>query len=55
MTVAVLGKERDRIADIETDILCATGALIGVQLFPAKAHEKRTGFMHEIRLDGIDL
>jgi predicted nucleotidyltransferase len=49
------GNERDRIADIETDILCDTGALISAQLFPAKAHEKRTGFMLEIRLDGIDL
>jgi predicted nucleotidyltransferase len=47
--------ERRRLAEIETDILYDTGALISSQVFPAKAHERRTGFMHEVRLDGIDL
>jgi uncharacterized protein len=47
--------ERRRIAEIETRLLYDTGALINAQVFPAKAYERRTGFMHEIRLDGVDL
>jgi predicted nucleotidyltransferase len=47
--------DRRRVAEIEADILYETGALISAQLFAAKAHEKRTGFMLEVRLDGIDL
>ena len=47
--------DRRRIAEIETEIIYQTGAVISAQLFPAKAYEKRTGFMLEVRLDGIDL
>jgi len=47
--------DRRRIAEIETDILYETGMFISAQLFPAKAYDKRTGFMLEVRLDGIDL
>jgi predicted nucleotidyltransferase len=48
-------KEVDRIVEIETDILFDTGAVINTHAFPAKAYEQRTGFMHEVRQDGVDL
>jgi predicted nucleotidyltransferase len=48
-------KEVDRIAAITTDILIDTGELINAMVFPAGAYRERTGFMHEVRLDGIDL
>jgi uncharacterized protein len=47
--------ETRRIVEIETGILFDTGAVINAHAFPAKAYEKRTGFMHELRLDGVDL
>ena len=47
--------DRRRVAEIETAIVYENGAVISAQLFPAKAYEKRTGFMLEVRLDGIDL
>ena len=48
-------READRIVDIEVDILYGTGEVINALLFPAGAYEQRTGFMHELRLDGLDL
>jgi uncharacterized protein len=48
-------KEVKKIVEIETDILFDTGAVINTHAFLAKAYEERTGFMHELRLDGIDL
>jgi predicted nucleotidyltransferase len=48
-------KEVDRIVAITTDILIDTGELINAMVFPAGAYRERTGFMHEVRLDGIDL
>jgi predicted nucleotidyltransferase len=48
-------KEVDRIVEIETDILMDTGEVINAMVFPADAYRERTGFMHEVRLDGIDL
>lgn len=48
-------KEIRRIVEIETDILMDAGAVINAQPFASRAYERRTGFMHEIRLDGIDL
>jgi uncharacterized protein len=48
-------KEIDRIVQIETDILFDTGAVINAHALPAEAYEQRTGFMHEVRLDGVDL
>jgi len=48
-------KEVKRIVEIETDILFDTGEVINAHAFPAKAYEQRTGFMHELRLDGVDL
>lgn len=47
--------EAGRIVEIATQILMDTGEVINPQVFPAKAYEKRTGFMHEVRLDGVDL
>ncbi len=48
-------REVDRIVEIETDILMDTGEVINAMAFPAGAYRERTGFMHEVRLDGIDL
>jgi predicted nucleotidyltransferase len=48
-------KEVDRIVVITTNILIDTGELINAMVFPAGAYRERTGFMHEVRLDGIDL
>lgn len=47
--------EVHRIVEIETEILMDTGAVISAIPFPAGAYRERTGFMHEVRLDGIDL
>ena len=48
-------READRIADIGTDILFDTGEVINALPLSAGAYNQRTGFMHEMRLDGIDL
>jgi predicted nucleotidyltransferase len=47
--------ERDRLADVETEILYDTGAVINAVPFSAGAYQERTGFMHELRRDGLDL
>ena len=47
--------EADRVADMATDILCDTGAVINALPFPAGAYNQRTGFMREVRADGLDL
>lgn len=47
--------EADQIVGVETDILYDTGAVINALPFPAGAYRERTGFMHEVRLDGLDL
>src|ERR1700745_3462881 len=47
--------EMDRLADVETDIVYDTGAVINALAFPAGAYRERTGFMHELRRDGFDL
>jgi len=47
--------EVDRLADAETDILYDTGAVINALAFPDGAYRERTGFMHELRRDGLDL
>jgi uncharacterized protein len=43
------------LAEIETDILYETGAIINALPFPAEAYGERTPFMHEIRREGLDL
>jgi uncharacterized protein len=50
-----LGDELKRLAMVETEILCDTGAVINALPFPAGAYRERTGFMHELRQDGLDL
>jgi predicted nucleotidyltransferase len=47
--------ESQRLASISTDILLDTGAVISAMPFPAGAYRERTGFMHELRKDGLDL
>ena len=43
------GREMRRLAELETDILYDTGAVINALPFPADARRERTGFMHELR------
>ena len=50
-----LGVELQRLASLTTDILLDTGAIISAIPFPAGAYLERTGFMHELRNDGLDL
>ena len=50
-----LGQESRRIAEIETDILCDTGAVINAIPFEASSYQERTGLMGELRREGIDL
>lgn len=47
--------EAGRLAEITTDILDDTGAVISATPFAAGAYRDRTGFMHELRKDGVDL
>src|SRR5690242_13528991 len=44
-----------RLADISTDILLETGAVISATPFLAGTYRERTGLMHELRKDGLDL
>ena len=50
-----LSAELDRLARISTDILLDTGAVISAKPFPAGAYREQTGFMSELRRDGLDL
>lgn len=47
--------ESGRLAAITTDILEDTGAIISAMPFPAGTYRERTGFMHELRKDRLDL
>ena len=47
--------DSERLAAISTDILVETGAVVSATPFPAGAYRDRTGFMHELRKDGLDL
>jgi uncharacterized protein len=49
------GQEAGRIAEIETDILFDTGAVINAMPFKAGSYRERTGFMGELRREGVDL
>lgn len=49
------GKEARRIAEIETDILFDTGAVINALPFRAGTWQERTGLMGEVRREGRDL
>ena len=48
-------EESARLSAVSTDILLDTGAVISATPFPAGAYRERTGFMHELRKDGLDL
>jgi predicted nucleotidyltransferase len=48
-------KELDLLVDTETDILYETGAVINALPFPSGGDRERTGFMHQLRRDGLDL
>jgi predicted nucleotidyltransferase len=47
--------ESGRLAEIGTDILYDTGAVINALPFRARAYDDRTGLMMELRREGIDL
>ena len=47
--------ESGRLAEIETDVLFDTGAVINALPFRAGEYAKATPLMHELRRDGLDL
>jgi predicted nucleotidyltransferase len=47
--------EMGPLSEIETDILCDTGAVISAKPLPAGSYVAQTAFMGEIRRDGVDL
>lgn len=47
--------ETGRLAAIETDLFYETGALINAFPFRAAAYDDPTGFMNEVRQDGVAL
>jgi predicted nucleotidyltransferase len=47
--------ESARLAAVSTDILLDMGAVISATPSPAGAYRERTGFMHELHKDGLDL
>jgi predicted nucleotidyltransferase len=49
------GEEMGKIAEIETDILYDTGAVINALPLQAGSHQERTGLMQELRREGLDL
>ena len=52
---AVRASDLRTVAEIETDLLFDTGAVINTLVLPAGSHADRTGFMAEVRRDGVDL
>ena len=48
-------QENRLLAAITADILIETESDISARPFPAGAYRERTGFMHELRRDGLDL
>jgi predicted nucleotidyltransferase len=49
------GREARVLAEIETDILLRTGAVVSALPLRAGSHGARTGLMGELRRDGRDL
>ena len=47
--------EMDRLADLGTEVLYESGALVHAMAFPAGAWAARTPLMGEIRRDGVEL
>jgi len=50
-----LWRESGRLAEIETDILLDTGAVVNALPFAASAYAEPTPLMHELRRDGLEL
>jgi hypothetical protein len=48
-------KESARLAEIESAILCDTGAVINALPFAAGAYRGRSPLVHKLRPEGIDL
>jgi predicted nucleotidyltransferase len=48
-------QETEPLSRIEATILYDTGAVINALPFPAGTYRERTGFMGELRRDGVDL
>lgn len=48
-------QEAKALAEIETDVLTTTGAVINAMPLPAASYEERTGLMRELRRDGLEL
>jgi len=48
-------QELRRLSDAETEILLDTGAVINALPFPVEAYAERTGFMGEVRREGVEL
>ena len=53
--IGSFGVESGRLAEIEVGLLIETGAVINALPFEAGAYRTSTGFMHEVRRDGLDL
>lgn len=51
---AGFGGEMGKIAEIETDILYDTGAVINALPLRAGSYRERTGLMRELRREGLD-
>jgi predicted nucleotidyltransferase len=49
------GEEMGKIAEIETDILYDTGAVISALPLKAGSYRDRTGLMQELLREGVDL
>jgi len=50
-----IGREAETIAEIETDILYDTGAVINALPFLAEAYREPTGLMGALRREGVEL
>lgn len=48
-------REARALAEIETDLLIATGAVVNALPLPAEAYAERTAWMAEMRRDGLAL
>lgn len=48
-------REARALAEIETDLLTATGAVVNALPLPASAYAERTAWMQEVRRDGLPL
>lgn len=48
-------REARTLAEIETDLLSETGAVINALPLPASSYGERTAWMQELRRDGLEL